>query len=230
MKERSIIFNSETVKAILNGRKTQTRRTRGLGTINKDPNNWCLEWFNSGTGIASFSRGDIIDGVVEVTDLTVKCPYGQTGDRLWVRETWFLGGIRPKEWAWYKAGFEGDALAVLWRPSIHMPRWASRITREITKVRVERVQEITPHNCVTEGIVEEYGDGLALRDKFEALWDSLHAKPKSHYIQGKVAFYESYPWEDIQETRTYRGKPWYVYGNPWVWVIEFRQIQEEAPM
>jgi len=114
-----------------------------------------------------------------------------------------------------------------WTPSLFMPRWASRITREITSLRAERLQEITRKDAMAEGypIGWCYMHGGDETDWFAYIWDSLNAKPKPHYVKGEIAFYESYPWEDIQETRAYRGKPWYVHGNPWVWGIGFKVVR-----
>ncbi|KKM15170.1 hypothetical protein LCGC14_1698730 [marine sediment metagenome] len=115
------------------------------------------------------------------------------------------------------------------KPSIFMPRWASRINPVITEVRVERVQEISEADAKAEGVsplnyhpVSKWPQHF--RESFIELWNSINTKPKPHLIKGKIAFYESYPWEDIQETRTYRGLPWYVYGNPWVFPITFKEV------
>lgn len=186
MKERPIIFNSESVGAILEGRKTQTRR------IVKDFN--MLEIFK----IPNIEKSDVFKGFEKI-----KCPYGKIGDRLWVREKWAdmicvastkkgkgKGEKSPSYWA-TSDEVEREILKSSWKPSIFMPRWASRINLEITDIRVERLQEISPKDVIAEGIVEKYGDGLALRDKFENLWNSIHKK--------------EYTWQD----------------NPWVWIIEF---------
>jgi hypothetical protein len=130
-----------------------------------------------------------------------------------------------------------------WRPSIFMPRWASRIDGEVMLVRVERVQDISWQDALAEGVdhsgrikhlinKEDARCELAQAQamiRFKYLWDTINAKPKPCYetVDGKkvITHYESFPWEDIQETREHRGKPWYVRGNPWVWVVEFRRIK-----
>lgn len=144
------------------------------------------------------------------------------GDRLWVRETWAvvntLDNRKPSEitkgthyWptVWYRATDQHeqeyrDDYFGKWRPSIFMPRWASRITLEITDVRVERVQDISMADCIAEGMsmdapLNNRGTGAIARDAFADLWDLLNAK---------------------------RGFGWDV--NPWVWIIEFRKLKEAA--
>jgi len=184
MKEHPIIFNTETVKAILDGRKTQTRRV-----IKPQP---LLEY----KGLKmQFHR---------------KCPYGQVGDRLWVRETWAvaptLNTTKPSDLLkkydiipiTYRATYPNES-HYMWRPSIFMPRWASRITLEIIGVRVEQLQEITDEDALAEGV---YGDETPYDQAtpsmcFEALWDSLNAK-------------RGYGWDK----------------NPWVWVLEFKKVDK----
>lgn len=135
MKERPIIFSAPMVRAILEGRKTQTRRI-----------------------VKPYPEGERLavdmweDGIVR------KCPYGLPGDQLWVRETWAeFSGIEPKVTYVYRADGLYDTPAKehlcdnRWRPSIYMLRVASRILLEITNVRVERLQEITEEDCVEEG-------------------------------------------------------------------------------
>ncbi|HTG26085.1 MAG TPA: hypothetical protein VK681_39170 [Reyranella sp.] len=203
VRERPILFSSPMVRAILDGTKTQTRRV-AFKDDPRDHNPWLCE-------------GRWQDG-----DEMLRCPYGQPGDHLWVRESFFDHGeierqpvaldarIEYKADPWDR---EGDGEAGPWKPSIHMPRWASRLTLEITAVRVERLQEISETDAQAEGIhgltdeaVCEYqrqldraGDPevpqVNNRDTFHYLWDSINAK---------------------------RGFGWAT--NPWVWVIEFRAV------
>lgn len=178
-------------------------------------------------------RGYYIDcgGEVKVRE----CPYGQPGDRLWVRETWRVRGGEEYEYQQHRPSvmYRADMVDFEqygWRPSIFMPRWASRITLEITNIRVERLQSITAMDAVSEGI--ERSNAVGVRDRaieevtmFRDLWNSINAKPKP--VKGKdgtISHYVSYPFEDVRETKTYRGKPWYVTGDPWVWVVEFRRV------
>lgn len=127
----------------------------------------------------------------------------QPGDRLWVRETWYCAGVDESDGypVRYREGATvQEDVSISWRPSIFMPRWASRITLEITGVRVERLQDITEEDAKEEGvppmIFSDGGYGKPdYRDGFRQLWDSINAK---------------------------RGFGWDV--NPWVWVIEFRRV------
>lgn len=141
MKERPILFSGEMVRAILEGRKTQTRRV-----IKPQPDS---------------ARNSVFvkSGFETKHGYEIKCPYGQPGDRLWVRETWGLWDTDPKDGPerakiFYRATDENrrDLRYQRWRPSIHMPRWASRINLEITNIRIERVQDITEEDAKAEGL------------------------------------------------------------------------------
>lgn len=153
MKERPILFNSEMVRAILDGRKSQTRRViTDQSVISIRP-----------------------DG--KLGKAQPRCKYGQPGDRLWVRETWAQHPEVPGEWM-YRADrgvdYQGAAQGLFkWIPSIHMIRKASRITLEIESVRVERVQEITPNDCRAEGIGDDFND-VGARYCFGQLWNSIN--------------------------------------------------------
>lgn len=180
MKERPILFSAPMVRSILEGRKTQTRR------VIKQPG---LDMVESVIDYNGYFTWDTFD-----YDLRPLCPYGHPGDRLWVRETFGISahnGVVP----FYKAT-EAIALVYKWKPSIHMPRWASRITLEIVNVRVERLQDISAEDCIAEGVLStlrEHDAVIDLRDKYRALWESING-PGS--------------WEI----------------NPWAWVIEFKRI------
>ena len=116
-----------------------------------------------------------------------------------------------------------------------MPREAARIFLRVTNVRVERLQDVDGRGVLAEGVDNGHSNPQMgqrwenmQRMIFSKVWNNCYAKPRP--VKGAdstIDHYESYPWEDIQETRTYRGKPWYVIGNPWVWVIEFERIGKE---
>lgn len=185
MKERPILFSAPLVQAILNGRKTQTRR------LCKTP----IEVPRGFSG-ASRSRLEAWDKILD------KCPYGQIGDRLWVRETFLQS---PDGAFWYRAD-KGEAdLAVIydykWKSSIFMPRKASRILLEITKIRVERLQDILPKDIQAEGIE------VLERDR---VCDPL--ENASIYLDQWIML-----WDKINRKKA----PW--CSNPWVWVIDFRR-------
>jgi hypothetical protein len=218
MKTRPLLFSGEMVKAILDGRKTMTRRViKPQPAANSD---WAGGFYVSSPAI-TVAVGTFNErrGVALPGDPT-PCPYGQPGDRLWVREgvrlNTNLGGVRitykadgahrqVPEGALELAGY-GDILDDNhFRPSIHMPRWASRITLEIVSVRVERVQEISEGNAKAEGIKETregFQDGVqgfiahdTAVSAFITLWDSINQK---------------------------RGFGW--DSNCWVWVVGFKRI------
>lgn len=207
MASRPILFSGPMVRAILGGRKTQTRRTlRGTPSLTGQPEQVDGQTPHiCGDSGWHFRRGD---GRCE---WHIACPYGQPGDKLWVRETWGARDIRgcsaPRiadidtvnDRVEYRAdGMPDDGRH--WFPSIHMPRWASRLTLEVTAVRVERLQAITEEDAIAEGVdavpvadVPRQGT-LCRRDDFAQLWD---------LINGKRA-----PWS----------------SNPWVWVVNFRRL------
>lgn len=198
MRDRPILFNDEMVRAILEGRKTQTRRVIKPQPEQPAPGSY-FDAYNGGpqwNWWAADNRQHL--------DQIIKCPFGKPGDRLWVRETFAdeAGGTRnfPGEHIYYRADGDGvDLQGGCWKPSIHMPRWASRITLEITGVRVERLQEITLGDICKEGLASSIYDFKPVQAgflAFEELWESIYG-PDS--------------WD----------------ANPWVWVIEFKRIEQE---
>ena len=197
MDEHPILFNGRNVQAILEGRKTQTRRV-----IKNVPDNvfeirWCGD--NEYEMTHYYAGGRSQRGHVGF----VKCPYGQPGDQLWVRETFtpYRKGIAVGMYSGVSNNgilYRADAPTLentnlKWRPSIHMPRWASRITLEVVSVRVERLQEITVKDAIAEGSPWGEGAGANPRVQFSNTWDAINAK---------------------------RGFGWGM--NPWVWVVEFK--------
>jgi hypothetical protein len=247
LKCRPILFSAPMVRALLDGRKTQTRR---VVKPRKDEDRcasdcagpqWDRAWADPGFGSGGYLHVPCKDGAAQ----RVRCPYGNIGDRLWVRETFCIGhdsydgnlvttdkdgnDIDPK--AFYCAttdplfqwlNHDGEYTdKIPWKPSIHMPRWASRITLEIADVRVQRVQDIIRDECFYEGVESvnpyeftpklpagmcvcwrDYSNGewtSDVRMSFRTLWDSINAK---------------------------RGYSWKV--NPWVWAISFKLLEAQA--
>jgi len=212
MKERPIIYSTEMIKAILNDRKTQTRRVALMRHLYLRIWTQATHWEMSEWSKAPLKELPLGYPIEDVLDC---CPYGIPGDRLWVKETFqvaTLVGDDADEWweveherlpkekpnldYWrihYKA--DGRNEVETWRPSIFMPRWASRISLEIVNVRVERVQEISEIDCEIELGQAPYSLGDNAYVMFKELWNSINAK---------------------------RGFGWDV--NPWVWVIEFKRV------
>lgn len=191
MKERPVIFNGEMVRAILDGRKTQTRRI-----VKSD----CMDIGEKDDGSRWPWREHDEGG-----DYWYPCPFGQVGDRMWVRETFGDCGNRLV----YRADTEDGAASQVkcWVPSIHMPREACRILLEITAVRVERLNDISEEDAKAEG-VKPAGDMLPD-------YPDTFLTPKGDFATAKVAFQRL--WQSI-----YGEESW--AANPWVWVIEFKQV------
>jgi hypothetical protein len=184
VKEYPILFSSEMVRAILNGRKTQTRRV-----IKPQPFE-CMQRHPSdgGAPCGLLVWGD--DYHVSDIILETMSPYGKPGDRLWVRETWASAWNKP----YYRATDELPRLAKSWKPSIHMSKRFSRITLEIVSVRVERVQDISDDDAIAEGCngrhsKDEEGIKSELfspREEFSKLWDRINS--------ARGYAWESNPW------------------------------------
>jgi hypothetical protein len=209
MTERPILFQGAMVRALLAGTKTQTRRVaKGV--------------------VARHSRTGEALANLDSAGPRVTFPYGQPGDRLWVRETWYCDDFRVQRGPYLKpddmdmeaARADGtmvyrassgdrpyEAEQPLWRPAIHMPRWASRITLEVTGVRVERLQDISIEDAKAEGA---WPDVSVVDDCAKYFGtDVLAANP-----------YRAFQmlWERINGVDA-----WAV--NPWVWVVEFKRVQ-----
>ncbi|HBS3676301.1 TPA: hypothetical protein MAG16_003595 [Klebsiella quasipneumoniae subsp. similipneumoniae] len=217
MKERGMIFNGEMVRAILDGRKTQTRR----------PIKWKQTRFTEIGEREDGSKWPWSEDAEHACDFWHPCPFGAVGGRIWVRETWARYNIdqnshdiayratTPEDWP-----EEGR-----WRPSIHMPRWASRILLEITNVRVERLNAISEEDAQREGVHTEVWDqtvvarNYAARDEFFQFW----SEDMPHYVEMNQLYRSSFRslWESI-----YGAENW--LANPWVWVIEFKRVEGGA--
>lgn len=171
MKARPILFSGPMIQALLDGRKTQTRR------VVKD-DLWLSLFageFDEATGLPWVENPETgYQGPIQ-------CPYGQPGDLLWVRETWGVSriydGVPPREIQGAKVGYasSGGVVGVKLRPSIHMPRWMSRFTLRITDRRVERVQDISEADASAEGFPVRNPDSPFGQDNFRMGWDRLNA-------------------------------------------------------
>ena len=260
MKERPILFQPWKVKAIYDG-ATQTRRVirPQSGEIDGVPSQ-CKNMFDYCTGNPELGQAYYWQhGGCWNSSYAIKYPQGIPGDRLWVRETWASAcGYRSdqqkrltsavvqtgKGKIIYKASEQSD-IYIKWFPSIHMFRWASRLTLEITNIRVERVQDISEENAIAEGIQFIYrdkynGQNFYATEKenydtyapnaytsFMFLWNSINKKPKPKKRGGIITHYESFPWhESSRDPRTeINGKPHFCYPNPWVWIVEFKEVK-----
>jgi hypothetical protein len=142
-------------------------------------------------------------------NISIKCPYGVPGDRLWVRETW----AKLDDELIYKAdGFVDDG-SLKWRPAIHMPRWASRTTMEITAVRVERLQDISLDDLIAEGL---FGLWETQDWEYACIWRDAPNTSKKIYMKVLERF-----WDSINSKRP--GCSW--ADNPWVWVVAFKRVE-----
>lgn len=231
MKERGMIFNAEMVRAILDGRKTQTRRPVKFPV--HDKNLGCELAGNELAG--ELSAGNYLNST-----------FGKPGDRIWVRETWQAihdycdenGHVDERRYArsiprnrgnyWHPVYEEAwgnesrEDREFPWRPSIHMPRWASRILLEITDVRVERLNAISPEDAESEGLectnFTGFGDepGLPSYPEPDVYFDPLKKQWKEYPPEAFAGL-----WESI-----YGEGSW--QANPWVWVIEFKRVEGGA--
>lgn len=211
-KERPILFSGHMVRAILNDQKTVTRREIKPSMRSAD-NSFELhqQEDESWRPMHTFDES-CMDA--KGTEHPIVCPYGQPGDRLWVREAWLadaqLDSIAPRDLSqgepiFYPADGSSRQTGCAMvsqgrgRPSIHMPRWASRILLEITAVRVELLQDISEEQAEAEGVgflrhAPDADETLTAAQLFECLWSSINGDES---------------WS----------------GNPWVWVVEFKRIE-----
>lgn len=214
-----MIFNGEMVRAILDGRKTQTRRIMKIQPsdgFHPTHNGYDLDlnahWYTPGVvdknGYLQPAKKEVFGVADENEGYT--CPFGSVGDRIWVRETWNkYGGLLTyrADYDWIedmKKEMACHESYPKWHPSIHMPRWASRITLDITCVRVERLNSISQKDAQAEGM-ELTG------------WRPTYSDPDSG---GEVwTPYDNFAqlWESIYGEESWKA-------NPWVWVIEFKVV------
>ena len=173
MTERPILFSAPMVRAILNGRKTQTRRV-----IKPQPEIAYVErnggWLEKKTSTSGNVFLSTSGGEGKTEHGWLKCPYGQAGDRLWVRETFSVCEMDDGSQYAYRA--TGDKIGCLkWKPSIFMPRLARRITLEVTSVRVERLQDISDADALAEGVDQTNTSiGGYATERCKQLWKSIN--------------------------------------------------------
>ncbi len=236
MKERPILFSAPMVRAILNGSKTQTRRVAPISSLDIRQHaegmvTWRVAFSKPIKGTLASHRGGKFS-----TDQACRIVasqfsrYGQPGDRLWVRETFqplFAEGAEHGDNDWqtgrgYAVSYPAtdgihefvdadDNFTDRCWPSIHMPRWASRITLEVTGVRVERLQEISEADAISEGIERSYDQ-----------WRDYRTDQAVNYPSAATPI-ESYRtlWEQINGSGSWDT-------NPWVWVVEFKRVKGGA--
>lgn len=248
MTERGMIFNAEMVRALLSGRKTQTRR---IMKVQPESNQLGLLLITDSTKHSDIGKYHWAESNAtgnHVRSKLFSCPFGAVGDRIWVRETWAILGNedgccidweeklckadersaariyrasceqRPGNYGLWSIPDDADwkphtkdyQYEGAWRPSIHMPRWASRILLEITDVRVERLNAISEEDARAEGII----DGGCLNCGEPEPCGCANPEPDA-----TDAF--AYLWQSI-----YGQESW--NANPWVWVIEFERVEGGA--
>lgn len=240
-RERPILFSGAMVKAILEDRKVQTRRV-----VKPQPvpgrNGW-FDWgYKHGAPKATSPRSCFWHGETWAKEggsapIDQYCPYGQPGEKLWVRETWatsadydgvpLKGILYDRDPIYYRAdGYEltFDHHGGKWRPGIFLPRWASRITLEITEVRVERLQDISEADAIAEGIRTE---------KLPPDPDNFHPPGSYGFISGIHPRGKGTIWptprgayRELWGSINGKKAPW--SSNPWLWVLAFRRITEAA--
>jgi hypothetical protein len=223
MKERPILFSAPMVRAILDGRKSVTRRpvrhqpdvpvTDAIPRRNYPHGPATADWYWR-------PKHGHLNGLPSA-GWDFKCPYGQPGDRLWVRETWYCDHFEVQQGPYLQPAdmidlnqsredgelvYAADGLTPYeqeqpaWKPSIHMPRWVSRILLEITDVRVEQLHDITPIQGLAEGVksceqdLDPDGNDYSPHELFSMLWVSINGMES---------------WN----------------ANPWVWVVEFKRVK-----
>jgi hypothetical protein len=237
MTERPILFSAPMVRALLDGTKTQTRRE-----LKRQPWASCsIEEGNAGESpfVYSALHGPGPGHDVEESRTPCRCPYGQPGDRLWVRETWAQPAALDPGPTVYRADYPAcvsaqyenvpSAEEITWKPSIHMFRKDSRILLEITGVRVERLQDISEVDADAEGCerleYERYERDPALCPKCDGLRLHRELGPGGGVIEDVDCiecdtYVKRYRhlWESINGAGSWDA-------NPWVWVVEFRRVE-----
>ncbi len=230
MKEKPILFSGPMVRAILEGRKTMTRRVVKFPS-SKEKHDWWTVAHEIAPAEFIFWSGPNPPRKEVTTEIYepgsgMKCPFGGPGQRLWVRETWspdgdgggvwyragipeFVAGLETGQWLDYPyetAQTSTPLERTNWKPSIFMPRAASRILLEVTDVRVERLQEITEEDAIAEGVEPDVDAGYWKGYIFPGVYDSA-----------KKSFASL--WQSINGLGSWDQ-------NPWVWVVSFKRIEQ----
>jgi len=225
MTERPILFSAPMVRAILEGRKSQTRRVvtpqpptpeqvHALAGIDYSwiaPTHQRIEYHRPAGPVWAVRA-------LMGREPHLRCPYGHPGDRLWVREAWGIAAGLPWDpgYVEYRADCTGNFndvgdLIPRWRPSTHMPRKYSRILLEVTDVRVQRVQDISEADARAEGVLWVPGHGEITPADLEEGY--------SNYLDCRQGFWGL--WDSINERRGYGWE-----ANPWVWCLTFKRVDE----
>ena len=203
MKETPILFSTAMVQAIIAGQKTQTRRTRGLEIINQNPDNYLFY-------VMGGNKKEVCFKIISMEKYTyIKCPFGQVGDLLWVREsfTHIFDVKTPRNgWVVYKAD-DSCKKITKWKPSIHMPKAAARIWLKIIDIRVERLHNISEEDAINEGV--KIGESIQKQVNLYYNYES----ELFNFQQAKASFKSL--WISINGNDSW-------IKNPWVWVIEFK--------
>lgn len=232
MKFRPILFSTDMVQALLDDRKTMTRRTKGLEKINENPNDWQLCWVGNTTINKKYEAfGTMFQHKITNKVLFIEFPYGYNGDVLWVRESFNIvsctafseglhvgiTGINITELT--NCIFKADHInnkKLRWKPSIHMPKIGCRLFLEITNIRCERLQDISYEDAINEGIQRVYNiSNKQLPESVKAYKDY---RDNTNYFERQDYSFLSL-WEKINGKESENA-------NPWVWVIEFKRIEK----
>ncbi|RNI26602.1 hypothetical protein [Rufibacter latericius] len=237
VKERPILFKGEMVRAILEGRKTQTRRGVKVDAKRISPR---IGADDMPTGTFWVSSKDFDNVIVD----EIKCPYGKVGDRLWVRETWcesvdinavdcfegrphiptdFFDNGKVRSAYIHRADGEtewvdDDGFSTersFWKPSIFMPRQACRLVLEVTSIRVERLQDISREDAIAEGISHKFGGWRNYLNP-KLIFSQFEYEVQGETIPAPVMSFNSL-WISINGEESFEA-------NPWVWVVEFKKV------
>lgn len=216
MKEIPILFSTPMVQAILTGRKTQTRRLAEV-PVHDHYGTDIMDWGLSKHPYQKEGKWlyNVQSDVDSCNTFELKAKYGQSGDLMWVRETWryemgYIGEWPHQEPVGYVYKADEDQYEGKYRPSIHMPKEAARIWLQVTDVRIERLRDISEHGAIAEGVEKRPGTGRSTQFDYKH-----YAYELSYDVDAKVSFRTL--WEKINGADSWQA-------NPWVWVISFKVL------